>query len=34
MAAASHTCSGASAILAKGLGKAYRIYARPSARLF
>jgi ABC-type polysaccharide/polyol phosphate transport system ATPase subunit len=26
--------SGTSAILAKGLGKAYRIYARPSARLF
>jgi len=28
------TGSGTSAILAKGLGKAYRIYARPSARLF
>jgi ABC-type polysaccharide/polyol phosphate transport system ATPase subunit len=28
------TGSGTSAILAKGLGKAYRMYARPSARLF
>lgn len=34
MAAAAHTGSGTSAILAKGLGKAYRMYARPSARFF
>ncbi len=34
MAAALHTGSGTSAILAKGLGKAYRMYARPSARFF
>ena len=34
MAAATKTGSGTSAILAKGLGKAYRMYAKPSARFF
>ena len=34
MATQAKSGSGTSAILAKGLGKAYRIYARPSARLF
>ncbi len=34
MTAATKSGSGTSAILAKGLGKAYRMYARPSARFF
>jgi len=34
MAAATKTGSGTSAILAKGLGKAYRMYGKPSARFF
>ena len=34
MASEAKSGSGTSAILAKGLGKAYRMYARPSARLF
>jgi ABC-type polysaccharide/polyol phosphate transport system ATPase subunit len=34
MAAATKTGSGTSAILAKGLGKAYRMYKKPSARFF
>jgi len=34
MAAATNSGSGTSAILAKGLGKAYRIYPSPSARFF
>ena len=34
MAQPPKTGSGTSAILAKGLGKAYRIYPRPSSRFF